>query len=98
MVITAAVTLLTIYNESFLRFQAENTWAMILALVGMIVSEVYILCCEQGREYPTNMVLLGVFTLCESYFVSYICGVTSVVAGKQTVLIAAGMTVGMLAH
>lgn len=67
---------------------------MILALVGLITSEIYILCCEQGRTYPTNMILLAIFTLCEAYFVSFICGLTAVTSGKQTVVIAALMTLG----
>ena len=66
---------------------------MILAFIGLVISEIYILCCEKGRYYPTNMILLAIFTFCEAYLVSYICGVTAVTAGKQTVLIAAGMTV-----
>lgn len=67
---------------------------MIVAFVGMIVTEIYILCCNQGREYPTNMILLAIFTICEAYSVSYICGVTAGTDGKQTVVIAAVMTAG----
>ena len=62
----------------------------------MIVSQVWIMCCDGGRDYPKNMILLGIFTICESYCVSYICGVTAAVVGTQTVVIAALMTAAMV--
>ena len=71
-------------------------WLMILSLVGMITSQIWIMCCDGGREYPKNMVLLGTFTLCESYFVSFVCGMTANSVGTQTVTIAAIMTVAMV--
>ena len=69
---------------------------MIFCLIGMIVSQVWIMCCDGGRDYPKNMILLGIFTICESYCVSYICGVTAAVVGTQTVVIAALMTAAMV--
>ena len=69
---------------------------MIVCLIGMIVSEVWIICCDGGRYFPKNIILLTIFTLCESYFVSYICGVTAAMVGTQTVVIAAIMTAAMV--
>lgn len=47
--------------------------------------------------YPNNLLWLLVFTLCESYFVSFLCGLVSTVSGKETVVIAAAMTVAIVA-
>lgn len=69
---------------------------MIVCLIGMITSQIWIMCCDGGRHYPKNMILLAVFTLCESYCVSYICGITATVVGTQTVVIAALMTAAMV--
>jgi FtsH-binding integral membrane protein len=42
------------------------------------------------------MILLGIFTMCQSYFVSYICGVTAVSAGTNIVVMAAVMTIAIV--
>ena len=44
-----------------------------------------------ARQVPTNYILLGIFTLSESYIVSFICGLTN----PEVVLVAAIMTLGI---
>ena len=94
--ITGAFSIWSINSTLFLLFQNNNMWLMVVSLVGMIVSQVWILCCNGGRDYPKNMILLAIFTLCESYFVSFICGLTANSVGTQTVVVAAVMTMAMV--
>ena len=69
---------------------------MILALITLIVTQIYLMCCNGSKPYPLNMILLTLFTVCQSYCVSYICGVTATLVGTQTVVIAALMTAAMV--
>lgn len=39
----------------------------------MVVIEITTFCYQAGRQYPINMVLLAIFTICQSYVVSYFC-------------------------
>lgn len=61
----------------------------------MLISEIAILCCKFGRRPPTNYILLLVFTLSEGYLVSLICSAVGQQDGKEIVLMAAIMTLGM---
>lgn len=46
---------------------------MIIPMVGTIVLICVIVCCENARRSsPTNVILLGAFTLCESVLVGFI--------------------------
>ena len=58
------------------------------------MSEIAILCVPAGRQFPLNLVLLLVFTLCQSYTVSYICSIVAEENGSMVVVTAAAMTVG----
>ena len=82
------------YSNAFLMFQINNQWLMWVCFSLMIVSEIAILCCQVGRTPPVNMVLLLIFTLCESYMVSFICSVTGKENGNGVVFMAAIMTLG----
>jgi hypothetical protein len=45
MVITVGMTILAMNYELFLRFQSENAWLMIVAVIALVICEIYILCC-----------------------------------------------------
>ena len=77
---------------SFNTFQIENIWLFYVCLVISIIC-MYALGCYQkiARKVPLNYILLLVFTLCESYIVSFIASRYD----RDTVLIAASLTAAM---
>jgi hypothetical protein len=46
----------------------------------MLIPEIIIFCCPAGRQFPSNMILLFIFTIAEAYIVSF---ATSVVANER---------------
>lgn len=66
------VCLLSLHGPSK-RFAHENPQLMIIPMIGTIVLICVIACCENARRSsPTNIILLGAFTLCESVLVGFI--------------------------
>lgn len=66
----------------------HNPWVMFVSLGGMILLISIQCCCQQYlRQYPTNYIILFVFTLAMSIAV----GVSSVAYTWQSVLLAAGI-------
>jgi FtsH-binding integral membrane protein len=93
LLITVLFCLLSMNSTSFLKFQINNTWLLVLCLIGAIVLPIVIVCFESVmRKVPNNYIILGSFTFCESYLVSYICAVSQ----PQLVLMAAVMTTAMV--
>ena len=74
--ITGIFILFSMYSQSFFQFQVENIWLLIVAFIVTITTEICIFCCEFGRKHPVDMILTCVFTLAESYIVSFIASVT----------------------
>ena len=78
--VTVATVLLTFNSRAFVRFQMNNYWTFYVALIGSIVT-LLALCTlrsmivlgKLSRQVPTNYYLMGLFTLFESYLVSYVC-------------------------
>lgn len=60
----------------------------------MLVTEITIFCCQAGRVFPTNLILLLVFTLSEGYMVSFITSIVADIEGGAIVVVAACMTLG----
>lgn len=84
---------LSIYSISFLRFQLENGWLIILSFIVTAILPCLGLCfSELFRTVPTNYIFLFTFTFFESYIVSFICGITN----PRLVLMAAAMTFAMV--
>lgn len=51
---------------------------MIVALVLNIICVLVLVCSrDQARKVPNNYILLGTFTVCEAYLVSFICGMSN---------------------
>jgi len=47
---------------------------IIFAIIAFVV-EIAVLCFKSNaRNFPTNYILLGTFTFCEAYLISFICG------------------------
>jgi FtsH-binding integral membrane protein len=93
MLLTTFMCFLSMFSKTFLKFQVENIWLILLAMVGTIVIPCLV-CCKEDlfRQVPTNYIILGVFTLLESYIVGFICGLTN----PRVVFMAAFMTLAMV--
>jgi FtsH-binding integral membrane protein len=101
-----AVLVSSNYAE-FARFQHQNTW---LAYVNIAITigtaiALSIVSTNSGvaglsRTTPINYILLAIFTLAESYLVSFICTLyeteSVLMCGALTVAVTAGLTVHAL--
>lgn len=81
-------------SVAFFNFQLANIWLFYVSLVMAIVIEIYMFCCQGGRTSPSNYICVGLFTLAESYIVSFICSVTGKENGNSIVFLAAVYTLG----
>ncbi len=83
-----------------------NLWLYLTTLIIGVIAQVSIICCRScARKVPNNYLLLFIFTLCESYFVAWLCQYytydpmlnTFDSDGYRTVGLAGGMTLGITA-
>lgn len=88
------MTALSMTNQAFFMYQIQNTWLIWTCIILTLFIEIYIFCCDGGRTFPSNMILLGTFTFCEGYIVSFISSATGYQQGNGIVMIAALMTLG----
>lgn len=63
-------------SQAFFMYQVANMWLFYVALVTAIFIQLYMFCCQGGRTSPSNFICVGLFTLAESYIVSFICSIT----------------------
>ena len=97
---TAVICLFATVSDAFFEFQLNNVWLYIVAAVGTVVTYSMLVCSCCGnyqREYPMNMLLLGVFTLCEAYTLSSLCAFFTPTLVASAIAITAVMTLGILA-
>ncbi|XP_052253427.1 protein lifeguard 1-like [Dreissena polymorpha] len=91
LVITFAIMCIFIYSEPVKEFvhDPKNVWLMIVVMVATFVVLIALACCPNvRRSFPTNMILLTVFTVLEGFMLG-------VVSGKyktEYVLMAVGIT------
>jgi len=89
MFITAAICSLIIFYEPLKTFFYTNSWVLYVLMAATFVIMLVLACCEGvARSYPINLILLLVFTVCESFIV----GAISSMYDTSTVLIAVGIT------
>jgi protein lifeguard len=89
--VTVFFVLLTMFNAGFARFQEENIAIFYIALVVSLIAILVLACIPRAATHsPTNVILLGVFTLAESYMVAMICSLYT----PESVLNAAVATLG----
>lgn len=96
--LTFIMILLTMASESFYTFQKNNTAVLLLCVVFSLVSIICLACFKSlSRNVPTNYILLGIFTFCEAYIVSFICGQYNgrfvFMAGLMTITVVTGLTI-----
>ena len=90
---TAVFVVMSFFVEGFRTFQQDTMWLMIVALVLVFVT-IYALGCfrKLARSVPTNYILLTIFTLAESYMVSFIASFYD----PNIVLLAASLTAAIV--
>lgn len=76
------MTALSMYSFAFFKFQIDNPLLFILAIITCIIIEIYMFCCQGGRKYPQNIILTSIFTICQSYTVSFISSATGMQSGN----------------
>jgi len=84
----------------------EYWWLYIVAVLLAIILEITLICVRKvSRTVPINYIILLLFTLCESYFVAWICQIYCFDTatnqfesdGYRTIGAAGGMTLGLVA-
>ncbi len=93
LLLTVLLCGLSMSSKSFSTFQLEHSGLFYLSLILSIVLPFVIVCFQETmKRVPHNYIILGVFTLAESYLVSFICGISN----PSLVFMAAFMTFAMV--
>eukprot|EP00927_Polykrikos_kofoidii_P035434 TRINITY_DN29996_c0_g1_i1.p1 TRINITY_DN29996_c0_g1~~TRINITY_DN29996_c0_g1_i1.p1 ORF type:complete len:274 (-),score=29.77 TRINITY_DN29996_c0_g1_i1:35-781(-) len=70
----------------------ENSWMLMVSMVGMLVTMVIMWCCQEVlRKFPLNYLFLVVLTVCEGVMVGFVSRRYT----WQSVLLSAGITAGI---
>jgi protein lifeguard len=89
LLVTFGIIALFVFTPSIKRWGQQNLWAYFLAYIIFFVIYLTLMCCQgPRRNYPTNFILLSIFTLALSFMAAMICVHHDVIS----VLIAAGIT------
>uniref|UniRef100_A0A7S0RAL0 Uncharacterized protein n=1 Tax=Chlamydomonas leiostraca TaxID=1034604 RepID=A0A7S0RAL0_9CHLO len=92
--ITAAITAAFVLSDAVKLYVAANTWVLISSVIGSFALVITMSVWEAGRRHhPTNLMLLFAFTICEGVLV----GAASATYDTKVVLMAAGLTAGVVA-
>ena len=91
--VTTMFSLIAMVSNSVKLFMINNIGLMLFMLLLVIFLPCVIVCCNgQMRQFPKNYIILGVFTLAESYLIGFICAYTK----PEIVFMAASMTFVMV--
>lgn len=91
LIVTAGIIAPFVLVDDVKDFASDpsHSWLIYTALGISLVTVIAISCCSNlARNYPTNVVLLGIFTLAEAFLIGVICSRYD----PETVLAAAGIT------
>lgn len=73
LLVTIAAISIFLFVEPVKQYSENNIWLYIVALVASFVLIIVLACCPNvRRSHPTNIILLGLFTLCESFLLGSI--------------------------
>lgn len=93
MLVTTIVVTCFVSIESMKGFFYTNPWILYLFMAGTFVVMIVLACCESvARKHPLNLILLGVFTVLESFLI----GAISSRYNTDTLLIAVGITFALV--
>ncbi|XP_070535971.1 protein lifeguard 1-like [Ptychodera flava] len=92
LLVTMAFVALFVFSYDVKVFVHNNSWIYWMSYGLFIVFYFVLVCCEKvRRNYPTNIIMLSLFTLC----LSYMTGTISSFYDTQSVLIALGIAAGV---
>ncbi|RWS25813.1 lifeguard-like protein [Leptotrombidium deliense] len=74
--ISFAFVLIPVLSPDVRVYAQSNVWLLILAFVVSFGALITLACCNVHRNFPTNFICLGIFTLAES-FLLLVIGATS---------------------
>lgn len=93
LVTTALFVILGCYSRAYRKFIGRNRWLLVTsAVVSIIIFYTFIYVRVTSKKVPLNYIMLGIFTVCESYSVS----ATTINYDNKTVFIAAVLTALMV--
>lgn len=96
MMVTTAFVLLSINSSGFSGFQQSNEWLFWVSLVMSMVSLIVLFCARKAATtFPYNIMLLAVFTLSESYIVSFITTLYSPASVLNAAVATLGASLGL---
>ena len=91
--ITTIAIYFAVTTKVIQQFMVLNPGLIYLFLAGALCTEIPIICCQSvANKVPLNYILLLIFTACESYLMAY----TTIFYEPSSVLICAGITLGIV--
>jgi len=91
--VTIAFISLFLFVKPVQMYSANHPWLWAVAMVMTFVCLITLACCpDVRRNFPTNMILLGLFTMCESFLL----GAAASCYNKDEVLMAVGITAAVV--
>ena len=73
--LTIILSFFSLYFESFRKFQLQNPTILLVSLILVLIIIILLTCFTKfSRKAPLNYIICFIFTLCESYSVSSLCG------------------------
>jgi len=93
LLMTVLFCIFSMSSKAFFEFQMQNIGLFFVCMISSIVILIVLYCFPYlARKVPNNYIMLFAFTFCESYIVSFICGISN----PRIVLMAALMTFSMV--
>ena len=76
--VTAIFVLAAVLSEGYRDFVKENSWLIVICILINFITLIALYCFRNVcKEVPKNYILLGFYTVAESYLLSCLCSVVS---------------------
>ena len=101
LLVTSCICALFMYNKSVNNFvgTSDSTILYVFAVISMFVSVILISCCKNLREsYPTNYIILGVFTLSTAYTLGIVVAKTNTLLVMEAALCTIFLTLSLIIY
>jgi len=86
--VTAAIVAWFTFDKALIHYVERHFYIYIISIVLLFVSLIVLSCCpDVRRDFPTNFIFLGIFTIVESFFL----GCTASYYKTESVLLAMGI-------
>jgi hypothetical protein len=87
--VTTLFITLFLFVEPLQQFSARNPWLWGVCFVATLICVIALACCPSVRRaWPSNFIMLSIFTLCESFLLGSVASCYA----RDEVLIAVGIT------